>query len=197
LTATDFLFGHSTDVLVKGESSVRGEKFGTAFQYTTEKIGLTSRLGKLATLIPDKKYEAGIEYCQKYVQEYVHKAIAQQASGEKSEQDSPKYVFLDELAKTGTGAKKIQDELLNILVAGRDTTASLLAHLWYILARRPDIFNKLRAEVSQLGDKQPSFEEIKALKYLQWTLNETLRLHPIVSYFPSLALLLLPRVKTK
>jgi cytochrome P450 len=82
-------------------------------------------------------------------------------------------------------------------VAGRDTTASLLAHLWYILARRPDIFNKLRTEVSQLGDKQPSFEEIKALKYLQWTLNEALRLHPIVSYFPSLALLLLPRVKTK
>jgi len=87
---------------------------------------------------------------------------------------------LEELAKAGYSEKKIQDELLNILLAGRDTTASLLAHLWHILARRPDVFKKLRAEVLSLGDKEPSFEQIKEMKYLQYCLNEALRIHPIV-----------------
>ena len=68
---------------------------------------------------------------------------------------------------------------MNILVAGRDTTASLLSHLWYILARRPDVFEKLRTEVLQLDGREPTFEETKEMKYLQYCLVEVLRLHPM------------------
>jgi cytochrome P450 len=142
----------------------------------TGKVGLISRVGKLAGLKPDAKFVDGTKYVHEYVQGYVKKTIEQNkryaALGEKAETGS-KYVFLDHLAKTGYSEKKIQDELLNILLAGRDTTASLLAHLWYILARRPDIFNKLRAEVLSLGNKEPNFEQIKGMKYLQYCLNES------------------------
>lgn len=176
--ATEFLFGESTDVLGDGEATLRGEKFGEAFTYVTHKMGLEARVGKLATFLPDKEYNFSKDYVHQYVNNYVQKALTQNkeyaAQGFKPVENERRtgYVFLEELAKTGYSARKIQDELLNILLAGRDTTASILAHLWYTLARRPDIFNKLRAEVLSLGDKEPSFEQIKEMKYLQYCLNE-------------------------
>lgn len=180
ITATDFLFGQSTDVLGTGASREKGVKFGECFTYATEILGNRGRLGKLAGILPDPKFDASIKYVHEYLEYYVHRALEQQkASPEKVEQESSKYVFLEQLAKSTTSPEKIHDELINILLAGRDTTAGLLAHLWYILARRPDVFAKLRAEVLHLDGRKPSFEQIKDMKYLQYCLNETLRLHPM------------------
>jgi cytochrome P450 len=176
--ATEFLFGESTNVLGTGDATVRGEKFADAFTYATERIGFRNRVGKLALLMPDAKWHASIKYIHEYVQNFVQSATEKRkiyASGKEKVDDdqAERYVFLNELAKTGYSAKKIQDELLNILLAGRDTTASLLAHVWYILARRPDVFDKLRAEVMRVGTDSPTFEQIKEMKYLQYVMNES------------------------
>lgn len=180
-SATEFLFGESTDVLGTAESRVKGEKFADCFGYATEFVGTKARLGRLAAIFPDKKYEDSKNFVHEYIQYYVHRTLEQnKASVEKADAGSSKYVFIEHLAKTGNSPKKIQDELLNILLAGRDTTAGLLAHLWYILARRPDVFNKLRTEVLRLDGREPTFEEIKEMKYLQYCLNEALRLYPLV-----------------
>jgi cytochrome P450 len=153
--------------------------------YVTEKVGLENRVGKLATIFPDKNYTNGLKYIHEYVGDYVRKTIEQHkkytALVQKTEWRS-KYVFLEELAKMGYGKKKIQDELLNILIAGRDTTAGLLAHLWYILARRPEVFEKLRAEVLSLGNRKPSFEQVKEMKYLQYCVNEGQS--PLILFIP-------------
>ncbi|RDL40847.1 putative cytochrome P450 [Venustampulla echinocandica] len=183
-SATDFLFGESTDVLREGGSE-SGERFAKAFTYVTEQAGIRGRAGKLSYFIRDKRYPEEKKFVYEYVGNYVQKAVQLHKSSlnqEKKTEDakSSRYVFLEHLATTGYSEKKIQDELLNILLAGRDTTASLLSFLFYILARRPDVFEKLRAEVTNLGDKPPTFEEIKSMKYLQYCLNEALRLHPIV-----------------
>ena len=127
--------------------------------------------------MPDKRFTDSVKFVHEYVHNYVEMAVKLHKEGlkqEKAEDGEPsRYVFLKELAKTGYNEKKIQDELLNILLAGRDTTASLLSYLFYILARRPDVFAKLRAEVMQIGSERPSFEQIKSMKYLQYSLNES------------------------
>ncbi|KAE9365333.1 putative cytochrome P450 [Stipitochalara longipes BDJ] len=182
--ATEFLFGTSSAVLDGGIASERGSKFAEAFTYATERIGTYARLGKLASIFPDKHFTNSVAYVHEYVHDYVQKAVdlhKTAAPSEKvDEKDSSRYVFLEHLAKAGYSEKKIQDELLNILLAGRDTTASLLSYLFYILARRPDVFSKLRTEIMALGKDLPTFEQIKGLKYLQYCLNETLRLYPVV-----------------
>lgn len=170
--ATEFLFGTSSGVLEGGINSERGNKFADTFTYATERIGAYSRLGKLASIFPDRRFKDSVSYVHEYVHGYVQKAVDLHkkalSSGNVGEKDSSRYVFLEQLAKAGYGEKKIQDELLNILLAGRDTTASLLSYLFYTLARRPDVFSKLRAEIMALGKQQPTFEEIKGLKYLQY-----------------------------
>lgn len=74
----------------------------------------------------------------------------------------------------------MRSELLHILLAGRDTTASLLSNVWFELSKRPDIWARLSEEVSALGGEPPSYEQLKNMKYLRAFLNESLRLYPIV-----------------
>jgi len=74
----------------------------------------------------------------------------------------------------------LQSETLNVLLAGRDTTASLLSHTFHQLARRPDVWSKLQAEIDELGGQAPDYETLKSMKYVKWVINEALRLWPVV-----------------
>ena len=87
-------------------------------------------------------------------------------------------------ADTRPDINLIQDELVNILIAGRDTTASCITFAIYLLSQHPDVLLKLSAEVhSILGastDSAPTLDTMRQMPYLRATINETLRLFPSV-----------------
>ncbi|RMJ25140.1 Cytochrome p450 [Aspergillus sp. HF37] len=56
-----------------------------------------------------------------------------------------KHIFSHELASRTSDKRRILDELMNVLLAGRDTTGSLLGNLFFMLAKNPVIWEKLRA----------------------------------------------------
>ncbi|MCJ1354116.1 MAG: hypothetical protein MMC33_004103 [Icmadophila ericetorum] len=93
---------------------------------------------------------------------------------------SRRYNFLDELVNEENDAEKIRGHVLNILVAGRDTTASLLSSLFFTLARRPDVFPKVQEEVTNLKGRGPTYEDTKEMKYLNYAIKETLRMYTVV-----------------
>lgn len=75
---------------------------------------------------------------------------------------------------------EIRDQLITLLAAGHETTATALAWALYWTHRDPSIAADLRAEVSALGvDAEP--DAVAALPRLDAVCTETLRLHPIVS----------------
>ncbi|KAJ7261062.1 cytochrome P450 [Mycena rebaudengoi] len=78
----------------------------------------------------------------------------------------------------------LRDEILNISVAGRDTTASLLTFTVYMLAENPKVLHKLREEILNVvgPHRAPTMEDFKELKYLRAVLNETLRLYTPVPF---------------
>ncbi|KAJ1302922.1 hypothetical protein OPQ81_003220 [Rhizoctonia solani] len=90
--------------------------------------------------------------------------------------------LLDHLVKFTEDISVIKDELINILVAARDTTAATLTFAVYMLAENPAIMAKLRGEVlGRLGTSNyPTSDDFKEMKYLRAVLNETLRLFPPV-----------------
>ncbi|ELU36886.1 cytochrome P450 monooxygenase pc-3 [Rhizoctonia solani AG-1 IA] len=63
------------------------------------------------------------------------------------EEDEERETLIDHLVKLTDDEKLIKDELFNIMVAGRDTTASTLTFACYMLATNPHILSKLRAEI--------------------------------------------------
>jgi cytochrome P450 len=83
-----------------------------------------------------------------------------------------KYAVLNELVKETHNVPRIRSELIAILTAGRETTASALSSLWFILAKRPDIVKKLQVEVDELSGERPDFQRLKKMRYLQNTIQE-------------------------
>ncbi|MEM8828939.1 MAG: cytochrome P450 [Cyanobacteria bacterium P01_G01_bin.19] len=77
--------------------------------------------------------------------------------------------------------REIQDELMTMLFAGHETTASSLAWCFYWLHRLPEIGQKLRDELSSLSPNA-EYTEIAKLPYLSAVVSETLRLNPVVVF---------------
>jgi cytochrome P450 len=73
---------------------------------------------------------------------------------------------------------EIRDELMTLLVAGHDTTASSLAWALYWIHHQPEVREKLVQELDSLGDnKDPN--AIFRLPYLNAVCSETMRLYPV------------------
>ncbi|PWY71025.1 cytochrome P450 52A13 [Aspergillus heteromorphus CBS 117.55] len=179
-SATEFLFGHSTNTL--GGGTPEDWAFSRAFHTALKEMALQFRFGPLRRLRPIKREAVdAIQVCRSYLDQFVDDAMAFRSNADHKSrltQSDSRNIFLRDLATSDASNEKIRDELLNILIAGRDTVASLLGSLFHQLARRPEIWNKIRAEVAELEGKKPSYEELRNLKYTKYCINEALRLWP-------------------
>ncbi|KAL0302963.1 UNVERIFIED_CONTAM: protein LUTEIN DEFICIENT 5, chloroplastic [Sesamum radiatum] len=76
-------------------------------------------------------------------------------------------------------SKQLRDDLMTLLIAGHETSAAVLTWTFYLLSQEPSVMAKLQNEVdSVLGDRFPTVEDMKKLKYTTRVINESLRLYP-------------------
>jgi cytochrome P450 len=72
-------------------------------------------------------------------------------------------------------------EVPTFIVAGHETTSSLITWTLFALANAPEVQMKLRDELRDYPSEAPSMDEINSLKYLDVVLKETLRLYAPVN----------------
>ena len=86
--------------------------------------------------------------------------------------------------KTGEGLsdENIRYQILTFLVAGHETTAGLLSFAFHELARNPELFARVRAEVDRglSATGMPGMKEVMSLDLTKRVLSEALRLWPTV-----------------
>ncbi|AEO70311.1 uncharacterized protein THITE_2057357 [Thermothielavioides terrestris NRRL 8126] len=184
--ATDFLLGHD----VKSLSNPRQE-FAEAFAEVQRIQSLVSRAGALNMLIPRHTFRQGMKVINNFINQYIERTLRlspDELAG-KTKSDAG-YTFLHALAGYTRDRQVLRDQLIAVLLAGRDTTACTLSWTIYELARHPDVLAKLRAEIlSVVGPtRPPTYDDLKSMKYLQNVMNETLRLYPVVPFNVRLAL---------
>ncbi|XP_042449339.1 protein LUTEIN DEFICIENT 5, chloroplastic-like isoform X1 [Zingiber officinale] len=76
-------------------------------------------------------------------------------------------------------SKQLRDDLMTLLIAGHETSAAVLTWTFYLLSKSPEVVAKLQDEAdSVLGDRFPTIEDLKKLKYTTRVINESLRLYP-------------------
>ncbi|MFM7643141.1 MAG: cytochrome P450, partial [Cyanobium sp.] len=78
--------------------------------------------------------------------------------------------------------RELRDELLTLLVAGHETTATALSWALYWLATRPEVQERLRQELTDAipsADGPIELSALLRLPYLQAVCNETLRIYPV------------------
>ncbi|KAI1134314.1 cytochrome P450 [Hypoxylon sp. FL0543] len=177
-TISDFMFGNSTDLL--GSAPEDGLRFGRCFDVSMQKIANRARLGWLTLLLPDRE----LDECCAFMNAYVEKYVAE-VRGEEKQEHGKRYMFLNELLRTGEPDEAIRDQLMSIFTAGRDTTTSVLSYLFFELSRRPDVVAAIRREVGDLdlsdASQLPTWESLRNMKYLNWSIKEALRLNPPVA----------------
>lgn len=134
-------------------------------------------------LIPQKEYRRDIKTIEDFIMPYIKQTLAIPPEElEKLTKSDTEFTFLHNLARFTQDPKVIRDQLIAVLLAGRDTTAATLSWALYELAAYPDKVERLRAEVLECVGEYgtPTYDTLKNMKYLRYTLQETLRLHPAV-----------------
>jgi cytochrome P450 len=192
-SATHFLFGESVGCMsptttgVLAKSAVRNAQgFADAFTTAQDYLAARSRAQSLYWVVNPKEFREANSRVHEVVDHYVNLALEAKRNPDRKQADG-RYIFLEALAAETDNPKTLRDNMLNILLAGRDTTASLLSSTFFYLARYPDVFARLRKEiVDAFGDSKttPRVEitqtKLKDIPYLRYVLNEVLRLQPPV-----------------
>lgn len=158
------------------------ERFTNPFWKITEYLdGTKSKLKHSVQIIDDFAYKviaerrADPELHEKtdLLSRFIHLSM-----GCNDKNDSEVPVFND---------KELRDIIMNLIIAGRDTTAQALSWCFYELFQHKSIFGKIRMEIDEKLPNlnpyiagSPSYDEIMSMDYTKSVFNETLRLHPSV-----------------
>ena len=77
------------------------------------------------------------------------------------------------------GDRQVRDEAMTLLIAGHETSSAALSWICHLLAEHPAACTALQAELDlQLGERPPTFEDLRRLPYLEAVVKEALRLYP-------------------
>jgi cytochrome P450 len=126
----------------------------------------------------------------------VHKAIAgfiaqarQRLHDEPSRREQPPNLLEAMIVAAAAPDTLVNDEdvagnVLNMLLAGEDTTANTLAWMIHLLVRHPEALQRAQDELRKLaGDGQAlTLEQIDTLDYVEACIHETMRLKPVAPF---------------
>ncbi|KAF2685880.1 cytochrome P450 52A12 [Lentithecium fluviatile CBS 122367] len=195
-SATEFLFGEPVDsqiynlpgyVSTRKPMAVSEKEFSASFDQAQLAIARAGSFGNFYWLRHTKELMEHCRRCHAFIDHYVQIALSKDKSlaTQRTAGGKQKYVFLDALAESTRDPIELRSQLINILLAGRDTTASLLSFVFMTFTKHPEVYGKLRSVILEkfgtcTNPREITFENLKACSYLQWVLNETLRLYPVV-----------------
>ncbi len=217
-SASEFLFGDSVNSQAAAlkqaqitESTVavpkstfadndNNNEIASAFDLGTAVLGIRARMAGLYWLYSPPSFRKANRIVHRFADDCIERAVAknrrarshsiEKGQGHSNDKDdNERYIFLNEMLKVTDDKFELRSQLLNILLAGRDTTAGLLGWTFWELARHPEVFRKLRATIlenfgpysdDESRKKQITFSALKSCTYLQHVMNEVLRLYPSV-----------------
>jgi cytochrome P450 len=85
----------------------------------------------------------------------------------------------DEETGERLGDEELRNEVMTLIFAGHETTASALSWTFWLLAQNPAAARRLREEVAEvLGDRVPTAQDLPRLQYTANTVKEAMRLMP-------------------
>lgn len=126
-TTTAFLFGESVRSLRAPETA--GEQtFADAFNSAQEYVAKRFRLLDLYWLIGGRKFQEACDNVHKFADQIIERKLKTKKD---NAHQAERYTFLDAVSKEVPDRHALRSQIINILVAGRDTTACLLSWTVY------------------------------------------------------------------
>ncbi|MFF4214508.1 cytochrome P450 [Streptomyces sp. NPDC001796] len=86
------------------------------------------------------------------------------------------------------GRRRMREELVTLLLAGHETTASTLSWAFHLLDRHPEVWERVHAEAVEVFARGPlTADSLHGLQYTTMVLEEVMRLYPPVWILPRIA----------
>ena len=107
----------------------------------------------------------------------IYRMIAERRTSQEDRGDLLSMLLLarDEDDGTGMTDKQVRDEAMTIFLAGHETTGNGTSWMWYLLAKHPEVLNRLHQEVSGVDN---ILGQLQSLPYALQVFKEALRLYP-------------------
>jgi len=180
-SSTNFLFGEPIGALTPKKCTLENDEmpFDQAFDMAQYGLAMRAPLSSFYWLHNGREFRKACSTARSQAGVYVSNTLRKLGLAEKAEKEGlgKKYVFLEELAERTQDPQVLQDQVLNVMLAGRDTTAALLSWTFLCLAKHPEVFKKLRAEISAVvgvdeNARLPTQAELRNILYLRWIIQE-------------------------
>ncbi|CAG9997249.1 hypothetical protein V2G26_018436 [Clonostachys chloroleuca] len=187
---TLYLFGESIG-LMHDNATDAATTLHHALDYAQQGTILRLRLGNLMFAHRDQKFRDSCKTVHSYAQKFVDQALEfrrKNAHLPVEKWEHPRnpngiqtYIFLQELAKETDDPILLRDQVVNMILAARDTTAGLLSFTVFMLARFPEVWKKTRADVLENYCEPLTYDALNSMTYLRYVIQEILRLFPPIS----------------
>jgi cytochrome P450 len=162
----------------------RFESIGESFEAVQDQAMFEmASLGLVPTWVP-LPHQLRFRRARRNLQRVVDQLVAERVAGLRQDAgDALSRLILSTRREADPRVRRqrLRDELVTLLLAGHETTASTLGWTLHLLDRHPQVRERLRAEaVEVLGDRPPGYEDVRRLRYVTMVLQETMRLYPPV-----------------
>lgn len=127
-TTTALIFGES----VSGLGSKDHEEFASSFDYASMISAIRLRLADLEWAYKPKPYRKACDTVKGYASHFVNEALKAQSYSDGSPRTESQALIQDLYAEL-QNPELVRDQLVHVLIAGRDTTACLMSWTLYVI----------------------------------------------------------------
>ena len=171
------IFGESTETLLADSPDAYSNELLKTFDAALRGLGKRIILGRLRIFfIWDTSYNRLAHRVHAVIDKYIDKAMARQNDkhgiNTSSTNTRRRYIILDELVNAVQDRAEIGNQVINIFLPARDAAGIGLSGVCFLLARHPQVWHKLRAEVLSM-EGELTYDLLKSLKYMRYVLNES------------------------
>ncbi|KAL2276444.1 hypothetical protein FJTKL_00888 [Diaporthe vaccinii] len=165
------------------DQAAENKLFAESFEIAQEGLAKRFRIAPFHFLYSPPDFRRA----RRNVHQFVERYIRQRKLGKQTQRfdddfedgKTPSW-FFHQIAAGSASETDLGDQLLNVLLAGRDTTACCLSWAFCLLVRHEEAMKRVREEISMAmrDETHPTREHIKKMPFLACVVKETLRLYP-------------------
>jgi cytochrome P450 len=156
---------------------------GAAFNVLSEQTVTRFRTMRLLPPVLPTRYDREFRAANRTLHGAVMDIISERRRSNEDRGDLLSMFMLARDEETGETMtdEQLRDEVLTMLVAGHETTATTMSWVWALLDQHPDVEAKLHAELDAvLGGRLPTAADVARLGYTRMVVEEAMRLYPPV-----------------
>ncbi|RKI67450.1 cytochrome P450 [Corallococcus sp. AB049A] len=167
------LFGTSVEA--------QAAQVGEAFTELSQQIAERFRTFRMLPPVLPTRYDRAFRNARATLMGTVQGIIAARRQRGEDLGDLLSMLMLARDEDTGEGMtdEQLGSEVMTMLLAGHETTATSLSWAWGLLSKHPEVEARLHAELDAvLGGRAPTAEDVPRLGYTKQVVEETMRLYP-------------------